>query len=420
MENKTLAQPNRLIFFDNLRYLMVLLVLVFHSGSSYGSMVAFWPYHDPQPAEFVDILMLLLDVFMMSILFFIAGYFALSSLKKRSGGEFLKDKFKQLGIPWLVITVLVLPVLDYVHYFTRSVSGGLLPRSYALHWWMSMKKIAEFSVGPLRMSEYLDMTEHYYQRYMWFLSLLLVFFVIFWLLYEFWMKRRPTPQARTTSSGSVYGALALTSLLNVLVFALVKFLTSSLDNPFYMGWFSLGNLVQFESAKLAFYIPCFGLGVYAYSNQWFVNGKDFGKPWVWGVICFLLMGINMLIGRSMARAVEPSVGLQMAFVTLYPLWTFSFLGMFTAFASRRWNRATFFDRELAANSYNMYLAHYPFAMMLPLLLSGMEIPSLGKFGIVALVTILASYGISKFVIKPASRLLLIGLIGLNIILAACY
>ena len=40
------------------------------------------------------------------------------------------------------------------------------------------------------------------------------------------------------------------------------------------------------------------------------------------------------IGRSMSRATEPSMGLQLAFVTLYPLWTFSFLGAFTAFASR--------------------------------------------------------------------------------------
>lgn len=36
------------------------------------------------------------------------------------------------------------------------------------------------------------------------------------------------------------------------------------------------------------------------------------------------------IGRSMSRATEPSMGLQLAFVTLYPLWTFSFLGAFFA------------------------------------------------------------------------------------------
>ena len=53
-ETENTYPKNRLIFFDNLRYLLVLLILVFHSGASYGSMVAFWPYHDPHPTEFID------------------------------------------------------------------------------------------------------------------------------------------------------------------------------------------------------------------------------------------------------------------------------------------------------------------------------------------------------------------------------
>jgi glucan biosynthesis protein C len=93
------TNQGRLIFFDNLRYLMVLLVLVFHSGASYGSIVAFWPYHDPNPTEVVDLLLMILDVFMMSILFFISGYFALPSLQKKGGRRFLGDRFKRLGIP---------------------------------------------------------------------------------------------------------------------------------------------------------------------------------------------------------------------------------------------------------------------------------------------------------------------------------
>jgi len=422
MIQKLHTPQRRVIFFDNLRYLMVMLVLVFHSGASYGSMVAFWPYHDPNPTEFIDIMMLLFDVFMMSILFFIAGYFALPSLQKRGGRRFLGDKFKRLGIPWLVVTTLVLPVLDYIHYHTQTIGQGLLPRNYGTHWWLSIKKMAEFHIGPMRMSEYLDMTEHFYQRYMWFLSLLLLFFVVFWLLYEArkkWSRvpERPT-RGETASNRSVYRALSLVGLLNVLLFALVKFLLSSPADPFDMVWLSLGNLVQFETAKLAFYVPYFGLGVYAYSRKWFTSGKDFGRPWPWGLICFALMVVNMLVGRSLTRADEPSMGLQLSLLVLYPLWTLSFLGAFMAFASRRWNHPTPLGRELAANSYNMYLAHYVFVMTLPLLLSAwVGGPVLVKFGIAALVTVLLSYGISKYVVKRFPRFVVIGLIGLNVLLA---
>jgi hypothetical protein len=422
MKPKKHTSQKRLIFFDNLRYLMVLLVLVFHSGASYGSMVAFWPYHDPNPSELIDHIMPLLDVFMMSILFFIAGYFALPSLQRKGGKRFIGGKFKRLGIPWLVVTILVLPILDYIHYYTRSMGQGLSPRNYGTHWWLSIKKIAEFHTGPMRMSEYLDMTEHFYQRYMWFLSLLLLFFVVFWLLHEArqkWSRVSERPRREEPPSNrSVYQALALVGLLNVLLFALIKFLLSSPADPLDMEWRSLGNLVQFEAAKLAFYVPYFGLGVHAYSKKWFRGGKDLGRPWVWGLACFSLMAVTMLVARGMTRADEPSMGLQLAFVVLYPLWTLSFLGTFTALAFRRWNHATVLGRELAANSYNMYLVHYVFVMTLPLLLSAwVGGPVLVKFGIVALATILMSYGISKYIIKQFPRFVVIGLVGLNVLLA---
>ena len=285
-----------------------------------------------------------------------------------------------------------------------------------------MNKIAEFHTGPMRMSEYLDMTEHFYQRYMWFLSLLLLFFVVFWLLYEARVKwsRAPERPARegTASNRSVYRALACVGLLNVLLFAGIKFWLSSPADPFDFVWRSLGNLVQFETAKLAFYVPFFGLGAYAYSKRWFTSGVDFGRPRVWGVICFTLMVVNMLVGRSLARTAEPSIGLQLAFVVLYPLWTLSFLGLLVAFASRRWNSARSLGRELAAHSYNAYLAHYLFVMTLPLLLSVWGSgPTLVKFGIVALASILLSYGASRYLLKPHPRLVVIGLVSLNVLLA---
>ena len=414
------APEDRIIFLDNLRYLMVLLVLVFHAGASYGSMVAFWPYHDPHPTEFVDILMLLFDVFMMSLLFFIAGYFALPSLQKRGGRHFLVEKLKHLGAPWLIVTFLVLPVLDYVHYYSQTSGNELVPRGYGVHWWLSVKQFTEFHTGRLHMSEYLDMTQHFYQRYMWFLSLLLLFSVLFWLLYEARKKWGPV-QRETTSGAPVYRVLAIVGLLNVLLFALIKFTLSSPADPFDMVWFSLGNLVQCEVAKLAFYIPYFGLGVYACANKWFTSGKDWGRPWVWGLICFVLMVVNMLVGRSITRTSEPSLVLQMAFVVLYPLWTLSFLGMFTAFASRRWNHASRLGKELAANSYTMYLAHYVLVMTLPLLLDAwVGGPALAKFTIVAVSTIVLSYILSKYVIQRFPRWVMLGLVSLNLVLALLF
>ena len=407
----------RLFFFDNLRSLMVILVLIFHSGASYGSLVSFWPFHDPNPMELIDIVMLLGDVFMMTILFFIAGYFALDAIQIKDSRNFLMGKVKRIGVPWLVITVLVLPVMDYIHYSTQSNNAGIVPRNFGMHWWLSMKKIAEFRVGQMHMSEYLNMTDHFYQRYMWFLSLLLLLFIIFTLFYMATRNQGWYVEKDTTTSKSMRVVLAGMALLSITLFSIVKLFVSSPDNPFDMVWFSLGNVLQFELAKLAFYVPCFGLGVYACSRKWFTEKRDLGRPGVWGWTVFVLLILNMFVGRAMTRSLEPSWILQIAFLALYPLWTLSFLGFFVSLAANCWNVSSRFNRELASNSYFMYLAHYVFVMTLPLLLSGWVSGNvLVKFGLVSIATIILSYLVSRYMIKPYPRAIVIGLIGLNLLL----
>jgi len=411
----------RQFFLDNLRSLMVVLVLVFHSGASYTSMVAFWPYHDANPSNFIEILTILLDTFMMTILFFIAGYFALPSLQKKGSTGFLKDKFKRLGIPWLIVMISVLPALDYFHYFTQSVDSGTQPHGYGMHWLLSMRKFAEFYVGRMPMSEYLNMTEHTYQRYMWFLSLLLLFFVVFWLLTQTNQKwGRPMEQGEgeePPSKKTVNIAWTGVGLGSILIFVGVKIFFSSPANPIDLVWFSLGNIFQFQLAKLAFYIPAFGLGVYAFSKRWFVHGQGFGRPGVWSWTVFILMVVNMLVARTMTRLINPPIALQAAFLVLYPLWTLSLLGFFVSLASRRWNTSSTLNRSMAANSYNMYLVHYIFVMTLPLVLSGWTgVPVLLKFGLVAVSTCTLSYLVSRYVLHRYPRLVVLALLGLNLFL----
>jgi len=420
--NDTQRQP----FLDNLRTLMVLLVLIFHSGAGYGSAVSFWPFHEENPSRTIDLLMLLMDMFMMSILFFIAGYFTLPSLTKHGTRLFLLRKLKRLGLPWLMVTFLLLPILDHIHYFRDAMSRGLPIRGYAEHWFLSMKRFAGFDVGWMTMSGYLDMTQHFYQRYMWFISLLFFFFAAFALLRAGKIKFTGKPGQGggldPPSQKSVLASLVLTGFLTILLFGLCKFFlyTDFLDK----GWFSLGNIVQFQLGKLMLYICYFSLGIHACSRKWFMNagpirGREFGPYWVWGIGCLLLFGINMFFLLKLTGAETAVTGFQLGFVIFYPLWTLSFLGAFISFTARHWNRATRLNRHLAANSYNMYLVHYIFPMTLPLLLSSWAGgPAPVKFVIVSISTIILSYGVSRYLVKPFPRAPIIGLIALSLLLAA--
>ena len=97
----------RVAFMDNIRYLMVALVVVYHSVAAYAIVAPHWMVHDTNTFA-ADIIRELFDVFMMPVLFFAAGYFALPSLEKKGLWEFLKDKVKRLWVPWALAVLIIL------------------------------------------------------------------------------------------------------------------------------------------------------------------------------------------------------------------------------------------------------------------------------------------------------------------------
>jgi glucan biosynthesis protein C len=83
----------------------------------------------------------------------------------------------------------------------------------------------------------------------------------------------------------------------------------------------------------------------------------------------------------------------------------SILGLSMALALRYWNRPTKINRNLAANSYDIYIAHYPIVIILQFALLFIPgIPGLIKFGIVSALSIIFTYLVSQFLLKPFPRI----------------
>jgi surface polysaccharide O-acyltransferase-like enzyme len=102
----------RLVFLDNLRYLMVLLVIVHHAVAAYAATATHWQVHDT-PFLAADVIRQLLDVFMMPVLFFIAGYLALPSLERKGPWGFLVGKGRRLLVPWALAVLVFVPIMLY-------------------------------------------------------------------------------------------------------------------------------------------------------------------------------------------------------------------------------------------------------------------------------------------------------------------
>ena len=94
-------KQHRLVFFDNLRSILIVLVVVLHSIGGFGAIPGVRTAAATSGAMLLYYLEMVLEAFLMSALFFVAGYFAPPSLVSRNPAAFLVVKLRRLGAPLL-------------------------------------------------------------------------------------------------------------------------------------------------------------------------------------------------------------------------------------------------------------------------------------------------------------------------------
>lgn len=106
----------RLLFIDNLRILLITLVIMMHLSITYGG-VGSWYYTQGQPDDISFVLLTwhngTVQAFSMGFLFMISGYFTAASYDRKGPWRFLKDRLLRLGIPLLCYDFVITPLLAY-------------------------------------------------------------------------------------------------------------------------------------------------------------------------------------------------------------------------------------------------------------------------------------------------------------------
>jgi glucan biosynthesis protein C len=114
---QTQAQ-SRLAWIDNLRTLMIVLVVNMHACVTYSHIGSWYRMEEPEPAMPVKIVFMFwqghLQAFFMGLLFFLAGVFAHQPLARRGPGAFLRERGRRLGLPSLLFMLLIQPFMVYV------------------------------------------------------------------------------------------------------------------------------------------------------------------------------------------------------------------------------------------------------------------------------------------------------------------
>ena len=124
------ADSRRLAPIDNLRGVLVAWVIAGHAMLGY-TVIGGWPYDEVTEATMPRHLELILGtvlgptaLFVMGTFFFLSGLLASGSIARHGPAGFARQRLVRLGVPWLLFTLLIWPLLMWAAY--RS-AGHPLP-----------------------------------------------------------------------------------------------------------------------------------------------------------------------------------------------------------------------------------------------------------------------------------------------------
>lgn len=348
---------NRLYFLDNLRTFLIFLVVLYHSGGVYessGLWGSFWLVDDSSTNNMVGLINLVIDIFVMSTIFFISGFFTPSSLKNKSNTRFIKTKFNRLMVPWLVGILTLVPLYKVIFLYSRG-----LPQQD----WTSYFHFSNDFIG---------------QSWLWFLPILFAFNLLYLLMTKIHVNRQ------RVTFGKI---ILLMSLIGI-------------GYSFVMGYFEIRGwtktaIFDFQNERIVIYLMMFVLGSVCFKLKIF-EGDSGNKRLYTFVNCTAWLPVTLYLGILIFSLVKPGEVLFSNAIDQLLKWTFFHLSLMSityalliAFKNN-FNTQGTLSRVLSRCSYNVYIIHTIIIGIFGLLLLNIEIPSLAKFALLTLSTYIVS------------------------------
>jgi glucans biosynthesis protein C len=367
---------SRLLFIDNIRWSMIILVLSMHASDTY-SPFGNWYYVDRQKtglgtALFFGVYQSFLQAFFMAALFFIAGYFSAAAYDRKGFSRFLRDRFVRLGLPTLLYMFVIGPLTQY--FLSRTWGSGGFGHQWLLH---------------LRDGEWLSETGP-----MWFCAALLVFAIIYGLIrLTGWQERRIEPKGDRRAGAAVAMFIAIMAASTFLVRLVVPEGASVLnvhpgDFSQYVLMFAAGAFgyrgnwiaelperfcIQCASLALTLAIPLFAALI------WFGGGLQ-------GETAQYAGGLNPVSAVKCLWEALVCVGMGLLMLAVY---------------RRHFNEQGPVARWLSDNAFGVYLIHPPILIGSALLLHPVALNAIAKALLLTAVAAVGSYAASAFVLRKS-------------------
>jgi glucans biosynthesis protein C len=365
----------RLLFIDNLRWLMIVFVVIMHLNVTYSSLGS-WYYIEKHLIDKISYLLFgiygsFTQAYFMGFLFLIAGYFVPSSYDKKGALRFITGRLFRLGLPTLIFMLLINPLISWILCsFNHSVPADIWVEywKYIEHFWFIS------SSGPL-----------------WFAFALLIFSIIYAIIRRLILPNRFHQDRDIPITHFKVIFLIFIISLGAFLFRLVQPMGTSFYNM---------QLCYFSS-----YIVLFILGMISYRRNWFLNipyclGMFWFKLALWAGIPFWL--VMMRIGGADHGMARFSGGFYWQTVA-YAFWESFFcigvcLGLLVLFREK-YNFQGKIGRFFSENAFAVYVFHAPILVFITLLARNITMYPLLKMILMVIVLVPVCFGFAALIRK---------------------
>jgi glucans biosynthesis protein C len=382
VEEGTKPGKTRIYFVDYLRGALVALVILHHTAITYGGSGSFYYTEtatDPLASLVLSLFTNFNQAWFLGCFFLLSGYFSPSSFDRKGPRQFLKDRLIRLGIPLLVFYFLLNPITVYIAFShlpaSQVVSAGFsLPLTF--NWQFFVNSVG---TGPL-----------------WFVEMLL----IFEFGYALWrVARRGSAKAQGEKERPFPSYRKIAAFILVLALSAYLLRIPISLNAQVLGFPSLFDLPQY----LSFFI----IGTVAARGDWLRKMPDSMAKRFFEIalVASATLLVLALIGTVVTSLGWGSlVGYGSLSSAFYALWDSAFAVGMSMFAIAYFRRH--FDHPgrlwsfASKNFYGAFILQAPVIVTVAaILLSTLNIESLLKFGLAAVMIVPLTWALAYLVKK---------------------
>jgi len=310
---------------DNLRVLVIAVVVVFHTATAYLGGSA-WYYMDRTTSKAwttASFPAYAISVYALGPLFLVAGWFSARSLAHKDAGAFARSRLLRLGVPLLVFVFVIDRLAAYLGDLGRNEHPTL-----SHYWGVPPQSGGPYEVGSL-----------------WFVAALLTFSLAYALL----RRARPLPVAHRWSGPQVMAAAAL--------------LIAVTAGLMWQRW-QLGDGQTFMKMQWGEWpqgAGLFALGVWAGEAGTLENLTAWGRRLGWTALTAATLWAALAVYLKMSGHLESAFHgagwLVMLNVLLYGIISVAFTVWFTALIRARWSGSGPLRARAGRASYAAYVLH---------------------------------------------------------------